>query len=124
MINLKGINPALKLLWQDKATIIAERTTESTNDNPFNDSEEYEVVKDKPCKLILKGLSPATDKDFYNNDSYDAKIIIDNDIEIPAGSKIEITDFKGKTTIYKQSSVGYSDYQSHQEIALNRDEKA
>ena len=54
----------------------------------------------------------------------DAKLLIRNGIDIPAGAVIYITDQNGNTVKYKRSSKGYSGYYSHQELAMVRDEKA
>lgn len=120
MIKFDKLNPAIKKLWTDKVTI---KTTQAVKNGAITSNQSVTLVKDEPAKLILKGTS-ASQEGFYGTDDYDAELLLDVGIDVPAGSTVEVTDVNGKTTKYKRSSKGYSGYQSHQEIALVRDEKA
>lgn len=116
----EGLKNVVPILWTDKATIIG---TIPVKRNNVTNNEPVVLVEDEPCKVILKSQSAGT-QTFYDTDNYDAKLIIKNGINIPAGSVINITDQNGNTTKYKRSSKGYTGYYSHQEIAITRDEKA
>lgn len=120
MIKFNGLNGAIKKLWTDKVTITA---TQAVKVGHIMSSQPVTLVKDAPGKLILKS-NKASGEGFYGTDDYDAELLIDIGIDVPAGSTVEVTDVNGKVTKYKRSSKGYSGYQSHQEIALVREEKA
>ena len=120
MIKFNGLNGAIKKLWTDKVTITA---TQAVKVGHITSNQPVTLVKDEPAKVILKSQS-ASQEGFYGTDDYDAELLIDVGIDVPAGSTVEVTDVNGKVTKYKRSSKGYSGYQSHQEIALVREEKA
>ncbi len=120
MIKFNGLNGAIKKLWTDKVTI---KTTQAIKKGAITSNQVVTLVKDTPGKLILKSKK-TSGEGFFGVDDYDAELLIDVGIDVPAGSTVEVTDVNGRTTNYKRSSKGYSGYQSHQEIALVRDEKA
>jgi len=110
----------LTKLWFDRVTITGVKTVK---DGVFTDTVPVTIVENEPAKVILKGLK-ASDQTFFGTDAYDAKLLIRNGIEIPAGADIDVTDVNGQTTHYKRASKGYAGYVSHQEVAMVRDEKA
>lgn len=116
----EGLKQAVPRLWCDKATI---QSTEPVVKHHVTYEETVTIVEDEPCKVILKGQSAGT-QTYFGTDQYDAKLLIRNGINIPAGSVILVTDQNGQTTKYKRSSMGYTGYYSHQELAMIRDEKA
>ena len=120
MNQFEGLKRVVSLLWTDKAKITG---TKKVTKNHITNSVETTIVEDEPCKVILKGQS-AGNQSFYGTDQYDAKLLIRNGINIPAGAIIYVTDQNGQTTKYKRSSKGYTGYYSHQELAMVRDEKA
>ena len=120
MNQFEGLKRAVSLLWMDKAKITG---TKKVTKNHITNSIETTIVEDEPCKVVLKGQSAST-QTIFGTDEADAKLLIRNGIDIPAGAVIYITDQNFKTTKYKRSSKGYSGYYSHQEIAMVRDEKA
>lgn len=120
MSKFEGLKKAVSLLWTDKAKIIG---TKKVTKNHITNSVEITIVENEPCKVILKGQSAGT-QTIFGTDEANAKLLIRNGIDIPAGAVIYITDQNGNTVKYKRSSKGYSGYYSHQELAMVRDEKA
>ena len=120
MSEFEGLKKAVSLLWMDKAKITG---TKKVIKSQHSDSGENKIVENEPCKVVLKGQSAST-QTIFGTDEADAKLLIRNGIDIPAGAVIYITDQNGNTVKYKRSSKGYSGYYSHQELAMVRDEKA
>ena len=120
MSEFEGLKKVVSLLWTDKAKITG---TKKVTKNHITNSVEITIVENEPCKVILKGQSAST-QTIFGTDEADAKLLIRNGIDIPAGAVIYITDQNGNTVKYKRSSKGYSGYYSHQELAMVRDEKA
>ena len=116
----EGLKQAVPRLWTDKATITG---TKAVVKNHITNNVAVTIAENEPCKVVLKGQSAGT-QTIFDTDEADAKLLIRNGIDIPAGAVIYITDQNGNTTKYKRSSKGYSGYYSHQEIAMVRDEKA
>ena len=120
MSKFEGLKKVVSLLWTDKAKITG---TKKVIKNHITNSVEITIVENEPCKVVLKGQSAST-QTIFGTDEADAKLLIRNGIDIPAGAVIYITDQNGNTVKYKRSSKGYSGYYSHQELAMVRDEKA
>lgn len=120
MSEFEGLKKVVSLLWTDKAKITG---TKKVTKNHITNSVEITIVENEPCKVILKGQSAGT-QTIFGTDEANAKLLIRNGIDIPAGAVIYITDQNGNTVKYKRSSKGYSGYYSHQELAMVRDEKA
>ena len=120
MSEFEGLKKAVSLLWTDKAKIIG---TKKVTKNHITNSVETTIVENEPCKVVLKGQSAST-QTIFGTDEADAKLLIRNGIDIPAGAEIVITDQNGNQTRYKNSSRSYSGYFSHQELAMERSEKA
>ncbi|GAA3626395.1 hypothetical protein GCM10022297_01150 [Lactobacillus hamsteri] len=116
----KRLKRVVPILWKDKATITG---TEPVKHGAVTNNEPATIVEDEPCKVILKGQSTSV-QNFYGTDKYDAKLLIRNGISIPAGAVIYITDQNGNSVKYKNASKSYSGYYSHQELAMERMEKA
>ena len=120
MSEFEGLKKVVSLLWTDKAKITG---TKKVTKNHITNSVEITIVENELCKVILKGQSAGT-QTIFGTDEANAKLLIRNGIDIPAGAVIYITDQNGNTVKYKRSSKGYSGYYSHQELAMVRDEKA
>lgn len=116
----EGLKQAIPILWKDKVTIIG---TKPVKHGAITNNEDVTIVEDEPAKVVLSSPK-AGNQSFYDTDSYDAKLLIRNGINIPAGAIILVTDQNGNTVKYKRSSRGYTGYYSHQELAMVRDEKA
>lgn len=110
----------LKTLYRDRATIYG---VTAVKDGPFTKTKPVVICSNYPCKVSKNSLELSQDVQF-GTDRIDAILIIDTDIDIPAGASIEITDVNGKITKYKHSSRGYKGYESHQEVHMQLDDKA
>lgn len=115
-----GLKKTVSKLWFDKATITG---TKPVKHGYVTNNEPIVIVENEPCKVILKGQSTST-QTIFGTDKYDAKLLIRNGISIPAGAVILVTDQNGNLTKYKNASKSYSGYESHQELAMERMEKA
>ncbi|WP_279132101.1 hypothetical protein [Lactobacillus intestinalis] len=116
----KALKKTIPILWTDKVKITG---TKPVVKNHITNNVSTTIVENEPAKVILKGQS-AGNQSFYGTDQYDAKLLIRNGINIPAGAIIYVTDQNGQTTKYKRASKGYTGYYSYQELAMTRDEKA
>jgi hypothetical protein len=113
-------NP-IKSIWLDKATIIG--TAEATDDRGFNDNADTTLYSDVPCKIVQKRLESGN-QSFFDEVKFNVLLLIDNDITIPEGAKVIITDIRGHQSLYRQASGAVASYPTHQEIALARDDRA
>lgn len=116
----KPLKNHIKLLWTDKATIFGVMPVKH---GVITNNERVEIVKEEPCRIILNSQRGGNQKR-YSQDDFDATMLISNEVKIPAGSKIVITNQNGDIVNYELSSKGYTGYYSHQEVTLNRKEKA
>jgi len=114
------MNGVIERVWTDRVTITGVKNGKR---GPFSEDEPVTIVKNHPAKVILGSQKPS-DQSFFGTDQFDAKLLIDNDVSIPAGANIIVTDVNGHVTEYKRASKGYRGYVSHQELAMVRDEKA
>lgn len=120
MSYFEGLKSVIPVLWKDKATIF---TTKKVVQHHITNTEDVILVRDEPCKVILKGQSTST-QTIFGTDEYDAKLLVRTGLNIPAGAIVVVTDQNGKTVKYKNASQAYSGYYSHQELAMERLEKA
>lgn len=118
---IRGNTNIVQLAWYDKATITA--NVDAQDDEGFDTGEETTLVENEPCKVVKKTLN-AGQQGFFDNVKYTALLLISNDVEVPKGANITITDVNGKKQLYKLASGGYSNYTTHQEIAMTVDDKA
>lgn len=109
------------MLWDDRAKITAEEDAE--DDRGFDVGDETTLVENEPCKIIKKTLN-AGQQGFFDSVQYTALLLIGNDINVPKGASIEVTDINGNKQVYKRASGGFSNYTTHQEVALIVDDKA
>ena len=77
---------------------------------------EVEVIKDQPCRLSYSSVPSTTQTDTVNAVSQSIKLFIAPEVNIPAGSKIVVTQ-NGRTTVYKNSGQP-AIYSTHQEVNL------
>jgi hypothetical protein len=77
---------------------------------------EVETLKDQPCRLSIKTVSAAGEKDNAATMSQIIKLFVAPEIEIKPGSKITVTQ-NNRTTDYSYSGFPIV-YSTHQEILL------
>lgn len=116
----KKMNGIIERVWNDRVTITG---VKNSKHGPFSEDEAAIICENRPGKVILDGLKTSNQAEF-GTDQYDAKLLIDNNVSIPAGADILVMDVNGHVTKYKRASKGYRGYVSHQEVAMVRDEKA
>lgn len=116
----KKMNGIIERVWNDRVTITGVKNGLRKG---FTEDAPVIICENRPGKVILGSLKSSNQTEF-GTDQYDAKLLIDNDVSIPAGADITVTDVNGHITKYKRSSKGYRGYVSHQEVAMIRDEKA
>ncbi|TPR48183.1 hypothetical protein DY037_07265 [Apilactobacillus micheneri] len=116
-----GNRNVISSIWDDRATI--KGVKKAVDDRHITTNVEYDLVKDEPCRVVKKSLSPGN-QSFYDEVRYNALLLIRNGINIPKGVNIVITDVNGNKATYQRASGGYSNYSTHQEVALIYDEKA
>lgn len=78
--------------------------------------------KDISCRISKQSLSKNTQTDTINQVVYELKLFIAPEVEIKQGDEIEVTNVLGVKTKYK-AGEGFP-YYTHQEVILNREDKA
>ncbi|WP_461039696.1 hypothetical protein [Tepidimicrobium xylanilyticum] len=76
------------------------------------------VHENIPCKLSKKTIAPASEAEVANTIKYEPVLFISSDIEVKAGSIIEVTQH-GVTRKFIRSGEPFV-YETHQEIVLQR----
>lgn len=79
---------------------------------------EVVLFENAPCRISQNGNKSTNGTDYQAN-GYDMKLFCGLEYDIPAGSKIEITDRNGHIKVYERSNVPINQYWHHQEIAIN-----
>lgn len=110
----------LSLLWHDRATVTVRKPY--IRDNKSTGFREEVTIQDLPCKLshfnsVQSSNSPNENDGVVSKVVQDVKLLLAPDVEIPAGSKIAVTQKNGKTTLYTYSSPP-AIFTNHQEINL------
>ena len=121
----------------DKAIAMARQAIESTYKglctieeyrevtNPITEetrTEKVVVVKGQPCKLSKKTIGPAEGTDVANNIQYAPVLFINPNIEVRPGSAIMVIQH-GVTRQFTRSGEPFV-YETHQEIPLQRSDRA
>lgn len=110
----KNPNP-LKSLWIGKCTIFEYQTTKDEITKQST-QKQVPVVVDEPCKVSYNREQATNISSGAAVISQSITLFIRPDLEVKAGSVIEVTQH-GKTTKYKGSSKA-AVYTNHQEIVL------
>lgn len=107
-------NP-LPILWDGRCTISVYQ--EVTDPETFQTREELvPIIEDEPCRLSNKTNTVVADVKNVAETSKNIVLFLRPDLEVPAGSVIDVTQY-GRTTKFKNSSTP-SVYYTHQEIQL------
>lgn len=100
------------------------KTTQAVKKGVFTDgTEPVTIVTDYPARVI-KGSLGSKDQAEWLPDEYDAVLVIDTGIKVPAGCTVDAKGLDGELTHYVRATRGYAGYHSHQEIALVLAERA
>lgn len=118
MINYKRHRKAIEKLYEDKVTI---SRYEKIRVNGETKLVLQLVCIDEPCRLSQKSLGANGQTEAQNDIIYETKLFTSPDIEILQGDEIEVT--RGTMTRKYTAGEPYL-YGSHQEVPLNRRDKA
>lgn len=118
---IKGNVDFVKKMWSDHCTIKIQ--TSAQDERGFDLQEDKVIADNVPCKVVKKRLN-AGNQSFFDNVKYEAVLLIGNEITVPKGADIIVTNFNNHVQKYKLASGGFSEYTTHQEIAMLIDDKA
>ncbi|WPS88609.1 ABC transporter ATP-binding protein [Brevibacillus halotolerans] len=110
---------AIERMYEDKATI--KRPVKSKTEWKETVFKPEEVYTDQPCRISQKTLGTNGQTTTVNQVVYETKLFISPDIVILQGDEIEITG-RGVTRTYTAGEPFL--YPTHQEISIQRKEKA
>lgn len=117
---MKHAKGSIESMYRDKISVY--KKVDNHTDVGFdNRSELIELYSNIPAKVSMGGLK-ATPNEAQPTQQYDAVIYTTNDISVPAGAIIELTDSNGNVMKYRRASHGYKSYATHQEIQVVYDE--
>lgn len=117
---MKYAKGSIESMYRD--TISVFKKVDNHTDVGFdNRSELVELYSNIPAKVSMSGLK-STANEAQPTQQYDAVIYTTNDITIPAGAIIEVTDSNENVITYRRASHGYKSYATHQEIQVVYDE--
>lgn len=102
---------------------MAVKVNQTVADGPFTQQKWVEVVSEEPCRISQKQLSPASDSP-EPKINYLTALYCRPDVEVPAGSRITVTDGHGNVKEYKRASEAFNSYATHQEIIIVRTDTA
>lgn len=108
------VNP-LKTLWAGSCTVISRVKKQ----DPVTKRTEFVPVtlyEDEPCRLSYQTLTPTTDKNNASEVTQVPKLFLSNEVMIPPGSKIIVTQ-NGRTTEFGNTGEP-AVYSNHQEIIM------
>ena len=110
----------IEAMYRDVITVYVrkDKPTESGFDER---SDLIELYTNIPAKVSKSGLT-ATEKAAQPTQSYDAVIYTTNDITVPSGAMIKLTDVNGNVITYRRAGHGYKSFKTHQEIPVVYDE--
>lgn len=77
----------------------------------------------QPCKVSKQSLSKNNQSDTVNKVVYEIKLFIAPEVEIKQGDEIEVTNEDLNITTKYKAGEGFP-YYTHQEVILNKEDKA
>lgn len=115
-----AVRKAIEMTYDCTCDVIEEEKYTKTNKS--TGFREKKVAENKSCKLSFETVTKDSQDDIKANVIQITKLFIAPEITIKPGSRIEVTNVAGITTIYK-SSGQCAIYKTHQEIVLELDER-
>lgn len=115
-----AIAPVESLYW-DKFTLYGFK--EITKDNGSKTNVPNQVLlSDIPCRVYQKARAGTTAvKEGQDpNIQYETKLMCNPIYDIPAGSRIVVTDIHGNVKEYRRADEGFDSYVTHQENTIIR----
>ena len=107
--------PILKRLWRGRCTVYVKEPVVDPQSKQTTFAEKV-LLEREPCKLSYESSSSAYPADGVAGRGQTIKLFLDPRVEIPAGSKIVVTQH-GKTTGFQRSGEA-AHFSGHQEIVL------
>lgn len=115
MVNSKPYTDAVKSIWCDRCTVSVIRN-KSKDNSAFTRQEPVTLFENEPCRMSHKSVTIASDAENAARMFQQTVLILDNALDIPAGSKITVTH-EGVTRHYERSGVP-AVYSVHQEVPI------
>ena len=112
---VKSYQNALRRLWDGLCDVYVLETAVNKA-NGRDEPTEVQKLHREPCRLSFSSISSTTEQDSAPLIQQSVKLFISKTVEIPAGSKIVVTQ-EGRTTAYARSGEP-AVYSCHQEIPL------
>ncbi|NKQ18422.1 ABC transporter ATP-binding protein [Brevibacillus laterosporus] len=110
---------AIERMYEDRATI--KRVIETETSWGETKTDLTTIYNDQPCRLSQKALGTNGQTTTVNQVVYETKLFISPDVVILQGDEIEVTG-RGVTRTYTAGEP--FPYPTHQEISIQRKEKA
>jgi len=131
MINYAKHRAAIELLYDDRATI--SRYVQADDPITKKTKQTFQVVHtDVPCRLSQTGLARNGQTEAQNNIASESKLFLAPEIEIKQGDELIVA--RGRMTesgwepiaapCRYQAGEPFPPYQTHQEVSLQRKDKA
>ncbi|MCD9026044.1 ABC transporter ATP-binding protein [Cohnella silvisoli] len=121
MIDYSKHRAAIEKLYEDKATI----SRYVTSEDPVSKKSRQQlapVFTNQPCRLSQSDLASNGQTEAQNNIASESKLFIAPELSIQQGDEIEVT--KGGVTRKYQAGEPFPPYPTHQEVSLQRKDKA
>lgn len=81
------------------------------------------TLTDVPCRISKKNLASVNEANGPLI-AYEIRLYCAPEVDVPAGSRVTVTDQHGHARMYKATSEAFNSYFTHQEIAVVREDKA
>lgn len=118
-MNTRRYRRAIEKLYEDKCTI--SRYGPVKQPNGSTKQELHAVYTDTPCQISQKSLGSNGQTESANNISYETKLFISPDIEIKQGDTLKV--LRGHLESIYTAGEPFP-YSTHQEVTLQRKDKA
>lgn len=106
---------ALRRFWAGRCSVFIRKAAVNP-DNGRNEPCEVQILEDVPCRLSFSSAPGISETHEAAGVQQTIKLFLTNGVEIPAGSKIRVTQ-NGRTADYARSGEPAC-YCAHQEIEL------
>lgn len=112
---VRGYQEAIRTFWRGKCDVYILETDVNPG-NGRNEPKEVPIYEKQPCRISFSSVSSTTEQDGAPLIQQMVKLFIAKDVNIPAGSKIDVSQ-NGQTRSYAKSGEP-AVYSEHQEIML------
>lgn len=112
---VRGYQAAMKSLWKGLCDVYIIKT-DINQHNGRDEPKEVPIYEKQPCRISFSSVSSTPEQDGAPLIQQTVKLFIAKDVNIPAGSKIDVSQ-NGQTRSYAKSGEP-AVYSEHQEIML------